>query len=767
MSSSVYGFSYGSSANQSNGGGSESPSRETVAAAAPPPAALPHYSSAPNVILVSHFEDLSLSTHSLSSDAGGGASADSCIAPPSTSSSAFPPHSRAVSSPAAAASSASAAAPSATTASSNNQSCLNNLVIVPNGNGRSRAVPGGQSHGDRLLDRMESFFKDQQLCDVVLIAGEATISAHRLVLSAMSDYFSAMFTNDVREANQREIRLEGVDAEALQALVVYMYTGKIELVEETVENLLSTACLLQLSDVVEICSDFLKKQLHPSNCLGIRAFADAQGVTELWRSANEYTSEHIMEVMRNQEFVLLPTEHVIALLGNEDLNIPCEETILGAVLDWVKYDLSARKRHLGKLLAQVKLPLLSRQFLIDKIEINPIFADDAECQALIMEAMKYHLLPERRVTLQSPRTRPRKSTCGNLFAVGGVDSAKSSTSIERYNLRTDKWTQVAAMSGRRLQFGVAVLEDKLYVVGGRDGLKTLNTVECYCPRSKRWTTVPSMSTHRHGLGVSVLEGPLYAVGGHDGWSYLSTAERWDPVTRVWSAICPMSTPRSTCGVAVVGRKLIAVGGRGGNECLSSVESYDPHTNRWTLMTPMTKRRGGVGVAVLNDLLYAVGGHDAPNSSPTAVKLSCCERYDPSTDSWTVLSSMSFPRDAVGVSVLGDKVYAVGGYDGQHYLKSVETYDPVSNEWTEVSSLCTGRAGTCVVRIQANTLLASSANPIESSSQSASPPPAAPANPRHGSSPLPSASPQQQLRQNHQQLSPPGVQLCASPGRNMF
>ena len=30
--------------------------------------------------------------------------------------------------------------------------------------------------------------------------------------------------------------------------------------------------------------------------------------------------------------------------------------------------------------------------------------------------------------------------------------------------------------------------------------------------------------------------------------------------------------------------------------------------------------------------------------------------------------MSFPRDAVGVSVLGDKVYAVGGYDGQHYLK---------------------------------------------------------------------------------------------------
>ena len=81
------------------------------------------------------------------------------------------------------------------------------------------------------------------------------------------------------------------------------------------------------------------------------------------------------------------------------------------------------------------------------------------------------------------------------------------------------------MSGRRLQFGVAVVDDKLVVVGGRDGLKTLNTVESYCPRTKRWSSVPSMTTHRHGLGVSVLEGPLYAVGGHDGWSYLSTAER--------------------------------------------------------------------------------------------------------------------------------------------------------------------------------------------------------------------------------------------------
>lgn len=56
------------------------------------------------------------------------------------------------------------------------------------------------------------------------------------------------------------------------------------------------------------------------------------------------------------------------------------------------------------------------------------------------------------------------------------------------------------MNGRRLQFGVAVIDDKLFVIGGRDGLKTLNTVECYNPKTKTWTVLPPMSTHRHGLG---------------------------------------------------------------------------------------------------------------------------------------------------------------------------------------------------------------------------------------------------------------------------
>jgi hypothetical protein len=37
--------------------------------------------------------------------------------------------------------------------------------------------------------------------------------------------------------------------------------------------------------------------------------------------------------------------------------------------------------------------------------------------------------------------------------------------------------------------------------------------------------------------------------------------------------------------------------------------FDPLTNEWRAVTSMSKRRYGMGIGVLNNFLYAVGGHD--------------------------------------------------------------------------------------------------------------------------------------------------------------
>lgn len=52
-----------------------------------------------------------------------------------------------------------------------------------------------------------------------------------------------------------------------------------------------------------------------------------------------------------------------------------------------------------------------------------------------------------------------------------------------------------------------------------------------------------------------------------------------------------------------------VGGWCSGDAIASVEMYDSTSNEWKAAAPMSKRRCGVGVGVLNNLLYAVGGHD--------------------------------------------------------------------------------------------------------------------------------------------------------------
>lgn len=60
--------------------------------------------------------------------------------------------------------------------------------------------------------------------------------------------------------------------------------------------------------------------------------------------------------------------------------------------------------------------------------------------------------------------------------------------------------------------------------------------------------------------------------------------------------------------------------------------------------------------------------------------------------------MSIGRDSIGVALLGDSLFAVGGHDGQQYLKTVEKYDEDKNEWIPVAELNYARAAACVVAV---------------------------------------------------------------------
>lgn len=125
-----------------------------------------------------------------------------------------------------------------------------------------------------------------------------------------------------------------------------------------------------------------------------------------------------------------------------------------AVLSWVKHDVDGRRQHvpwvrpapaaklpapvslpsgslptilfrplllvLCQLMKCVRLPLLKRDFLMSNVDTELLVRHHSECKDLLIEALKYHLMPEQRGVLSNSRTRPRRCEGASpvLFAVG-------------------------------------------------------------------------------------------------------------------------------------------------------------------------------------------------------------------------------------------------------------------------------------------------------------------------------------------------------------
>ena len=53
-----------------------------------------------------------------------------------------------------------------------------------------------------------------------------------------------------------------------QALIEFIYTGSIHISQTNVQDILISADMIELSDVVTRCTEFLKSELHESNAIG-------------------------------------------------------------------------------------------------------------------------------------------------------------------------------------------------------------------------------------------------------------------------------------------------------------------------------------------------------------------------------------------------------------------------------------------------------------------------------------------------------------------
>uniref|UniRef100_A0A1B0AAB2 Kelch-like protein diablo n=1 Tax=Glossina pallidipes TaxID=7398 RepID=A0A1B0AAB2_GLOPL len=485
-----------------------------------------------------------------------------------------------------------------------------------------------------------------KLTDVTLKVEDQTFSAHRIVLASTIPYFYAMFTNNMAESRIKEITMKEIEPSALESLINFSYSGQVRIDNQNVQSLMVGASFLQLLKVRNACADFLISRFHPHNVLGIRMFGNTMSCTHLIQAAEKYIDQNFTKVSQSDEFLALDFDELIDLIKRDELNVISEEVIFEACMKWVKYGEEKRASMFPQVLAQVRLPLLSPQFLADRVAREELIRSSHQCRDLLDEAKDFHLMPERRGLLQSFRSRVGVAVMdGKLYAFGGFNGSERLSTVEVYDPRKNIWTQGSAMNCKRSAVGVAALNDCIYVCGGYDGVTSLNTVECYCPKTDIWKTVAPMVKYRSAGGVAAVNGYVYALGGHDGLSIFDSVERYDPLNDVWHKMKSMLNRRCRLGVAALNGKLYACGGYDGNSFLRSVEVYDPIKNCWSLVTPMNCKRSRVALAANMGKLWAIGGYDGETN------LSTVEVYDTETDEWSFVPSMCAHSGGVGAGVI--------------------------------------------------------------------------------------------------------------------
>jgi N-acetylneuraminic acid mutarotase len=231
-----------------------------------------------------------------------------------------------------------------------------------------------------------------------------------------------------------------------------------------------------------------------------------------------------------------------------------------------------------------------------------------------------------------------------------------------YDPSTNSWTTKTPMPNPKSSFGIAVVDNKIYCIGGTtDDYTYTNLNQVYDPLTDTWETKKSMPTSRYALDANVVNGKIYMIGGSQGTpnDNFDVNEVYDPATDTWSTRTPMPTGVDYYASAVVDNKIYIMGGAVG---VTLNQIYDTETDTWSSGAPLptvvdSAAAGVTAGTTVTQRIFVLGGKHGLD----AVNLN--QVYDPETDTWVAGPAMPTARYGLGVAVVDDSLYAIGGREG--------------------------------------------------------------------------------------------------------
>ena len=214
---------------------------------------------------------------------------------------------------------------------------------------------------------------------------------HRNVLMAVSPYFRAMFSSGFVEARsnaETPIDLPTITSVGLTSVLDCLYSGKLILSNESVYDVLPAAHMLQLTNVLESCVDFMIKGISNRTCFQNLKLAKEYELDELERLSDNFILDNFVKLVSSTEFKEMSTVEICRYLKDDKLKGQ-EIEVFRASKEWVEFD-PDRRRNVTDVMQFINFRAISPESLADEVMKYEILKSDTVCFQMALDGMKYH-----------------------------------------------------------------------------------------------------------------------------------------------------------------------------------------------------------------------------------------------------------------------------------------------------------------------------------------------------------------------------------------
>jgi len=217
-----------------------------------------------------------------------------------------------------------------------------------------------------------------------------------------------------------------------------------------------------------------------------------------------------------------------------------------------------------------------------------------------------------------------------VWVIGGFEPRGSeiigaaSARVLHLNQAQTAWVEGPGLHHARGDGAAAVVADKIVVVGGRTaGTSPAPVIPTEVFDGISWRDAAPIPVPGDHLAAASDGRYLYAVGGRrlEVTSNTAAVQRFDPVADRWVQLPVAPGKVSDAGAAIVGGRLIVVGGESIGTVFKTVWAYDLASSTWSVLPSLAAPRHWLGVTAIGNTLYAIDGASQPghNASTRTVQ----------------------------------------------------------------------------------------------------------------------------------------------------